>query len=260
MSCVALLPACVLGFGIVSHPTAQVLPDTVFMPIVASFSIPGLDASGAVLCGDADRDGRNELYVEGHNGPDYFLRVYEHVGGNSYAETTLVGYLLPGCAGDADRDGLFDVVGSSYDGHWIWLSLLESPDSFSLPRDTSIFARGGGVYAGCITADLDLDSLTEIVVRPGFQVRLLECSGNNAFSEIALLTSPDGQGFAGFRASDIDRDGKPELLVSSMSSSWFFIYEAAGNNEIQLVAVCTTDVRESRELAIADDMDQDGRK
>jgi hypothetical protein len=138
-------------------------------------------------------------------------------------------------------------------------AIRESPDSFSLPCNEvwreSLYLE---VPDGVVFADLDVDSACEVLLMQSTLcvVRLYENRGDNSYDSTATVRS-FVMSFS--PAPDLDRDGLPELAVSSFGRVEF--YEAAGDDSLRYVARCwlASSSHDVLALASAGDMDRDGR-
>jgi len=218
-----------------------------------------------VPCGDADRDGRNEFYAGIFNGAGYIGYSLEHMGNNAFVATAL-DWNSPHfeCLADPDCDGLCDLI---FRNHWNTLCVYESPDSFSVPRDSvwSFTTVRGSSFLSIVT-DLDLDSAREITARTSTSGKLIdvfECVGDNRY-ELATQPGIDGSGEPGCirQTLDLDRNGLPELAVGTWPDGWVDLYEAIGDDTLALrgsVRLLLTSDGWIQDLTALPDLDQDGK-
>jgi hypothetical protein len=207
--------------------------------------------------GDADHDGRPEVYAGTYNGATYAIEwradtVFEacslgYSGGSVWA------------FGDADRDGKADIV-TQYMMQYV--RVYEAPTDTSLPT-AIVWAETVGTTSGVIAVltDLDRDSLTNIVLRladyPTAEV--YENTGDNSFRHVATLYLSGCREFA--VGADMDRDGRPELVTTTFKEYVTF-HEAVGNDTFRQVAVCSLNLVPrvyTLGVAAAPDMDRDDR-
>jgi hypothetical protein len=208
------------------------------------------------VCTDADHDGQPELYLNSDWDSTYAV---EHVGGFRFEATYLGFGVYAWDIGDADRDGLADLVGQDAD----WLQVHESPDSFSFPHDTvrvDSMLRFGTYATLC---DLDGDSMPEIVCNEMHyqSISIYECVADDSFELKAKarvlpgIASEPRQIAATF---DVDRDGRQELMTAH--EDWVAFFEAVQNDSFVCVAACSLlEYGYVSALAGAEDVDRDGR-
>ncbi|MEO0085108.1 MAG: T9SS type A sorting domain-containing protein [candidate division WOR-3 bacterium] len=223
---------------------------------------------GRVVCGDADRDGMVDVYAKGFTsagGPDWTVIVALEFAGDSLADSTLIGLLDPmiHAIGDLDGDGLTDLLADDAEDCMV-LHVLESADSTSLPLTTVWFDsfpdQGFDLHAIC--SDFDMDSHVEILAIYTVEdvIRVYENTGDNAYVPRTTL-DPGGNGSPRDLAptSDLDGDGKPELVVGT-SSNRVMLYEAVADDSFGLLDTFAFAVGTQFDaVAAAPDMDRDGR-
>ena len=193
--------------------------------------------SDRVPCGDADRDGRREIYafIPPDPFPGYAL---EHTGNNCFDSTRLTdGWSSFECFGDADRDGLFGITAKRTENPG-GLGIFESPDSFSLPTGWMLLVESHqaiGFFS--VITDVDADSAREVSYgRAFYGVNIYECVGDNRYELISSLTpphSPSAEQFIPVQTEDMDRDGLPELAINCDKGMVAF-YEAVGDDTLAL--------------------------
>jgi hypothetical protein len=246
-----LLPAILLATLACPCPAAQ--PDTLSLPIVAAVQY---SRGRPFPCGDADHDGHREFYSQ--SSPSGSLFVHEHVGNNSYFSQALFPMIVPYDIGDADADGRADLVGFDLDSRWI--VTVESPDSRSFPSETTRVAdthNAAAIY-GARISDLDQDSMPEILYSDWARVAVHEAVGDNEYDSVASLIPPSDQVYC-FSWGDADQDGRMDVAMTDLFGLCP-VFECTGDNQYEMVAVCTTDIWGPRWAEITDDMDRDGRR
>ncbi len=215
--------------------------------------------SSVYPCGDTDHDGKPEIWAtRTHEG----ICVAEHAGGSSF-DTTMLPILGAGAwyLGDADRDGLSDIV----TGGDNWTRVWEARDSWSFP-DTLVWEVynycGSGQHSMYI--DLDCDSALEIAthdISPTKRRILRECTGDNSFTEVAAMgPDPRAQMYGQMAfCPDLDGDGLPEAVEGGQE--WLFFHESPANDSP--VCIAALELVESgghvTGCAAAPDMDRNGK-
>jgi hypothetical protein len=210
--------------------------------------------------GDADRDGHQELYAWVRYWDS--LYAFEHVARDSFSVQPIPVPLEPGSVlchdlADADGDGRLDLVASVFPRTGRRLMTIESPDSTSLPSETTTVFLLEGRQTDCANVtDLDQDSFPEVTFSRGNGVRVWESNGNNVYDSVAYL---DGHGYLNCHATgDIDQDGKNDVAFVAEPAN-LYVYESEGDNRFRVAAVCTTSTDGiGIAVAICDDMDGDG--
>ena len=222
--------------GVRQRPCHDALSDSSSMCIIAV--LPSFRVSDQVPCGDADRDGRREIYARGQPpdpGPGYAL---EYASNNCFDTIRLTdGYSPFECIGDPDRDGLCDLTAKHW-GRPQGLVIFESPDSFSLPSEMMLLVgaqQALGFYP--VITDVDVDSAREISYCNEFYgVNVYECVGDNRYELMAeLVPRSHAETFLPVQTEDMDQDGLPELAVNCDQGLVLF-YEAVGNDTLALKA------------------------
>jgi len=135
---------------------------------------------------------------------------------------------IPRDAGDADGDGRQEIL----IGYGLRSYLLEAEDAGSWPSRV-VWADSSGFWAGRI-CDLDGDGKNEIIGKSGQDFILLECTGDNQFSQefrFENLSSGDNQlGPPRTEVTDLDGDGYQELIFGDYDGD-LIIYENSGDNQ-----------------------------
>ena len=212
-------------------------------------------------CGDANHDGRPEVYGTGYY-PDSLI-AFEWQSGDSFNR-------IAGRAqvhgvwdfGDGDGDGLMEVIGQPHGGTAV---IWESPTLDSLPCD-SVWGvcpiEGGAGYVYPRFIDLDQDGHRELAMRTDQRgIWLFENTGDNAYSLAAVLSdSPPAQVgvYGDFDVGDLDCDSLMDLVTGS-EQNWVTVFEATGNdNEYRMAARCTISTSVNFNVAVAHDKDHNG--
>ncbi len=175
---------------------------------------------------DLDHDGMREFVLR-RGSPWLLVEIYESAGDSVFTlahSLTLPGgtqngaFALPLDAGDADGDGLSDLVvyGAILTRH---LRIYESVTPDGYPTATPVWESPGwnGQLIGGKIADTDRDGKSEIVFSgyaPGFvevALAVFENTGDNSYEQIYNLTLP-GEFQTLEVMNDLDQDGRDEIV------------------------------------------------
>jgi len=212
-------------------------------------------------CGDANRNGC-EVYGTTEY-PNESLIVYEHQGHNQFQRVN-TGALVGGGPweyGDGDGDSLMEIVGQPCGGASV---VWESQAPGSLPSDSVWGARPQyvGGYCDARFTDLDRDGRQELAMQvDGYGVYLYENTGNNQYMLAAILSDSARycEAAGDFAVCDLDGDSLLELVVGCVES-YLHVFEATGQDDEYVLAWrCTVETRMNYNVAVAHDMDHDGR-
>lgn len=210
-------------------------------------------------CGDANSNGRHELYLLKHHTTCMYALEYGPTG----FDTTPLGVVAlaphPLEFGDGDRDGRDELLLVDVCDICVWERRLgsEFPDSLvwleHLPRVVGLI--------GLTYTDLDCDSVTEIAASsPSWgYIALYKNTADNAYELLAILDNERTRGNGPLvETYDMDRDGRPEL-VSGSSWGWVTFYEHCYRDSFACVGYDRLSPEGIvRALQAAPDMDQDG--
>jgi hypothetical protein len=221
-----------------------------------------IDLPGPPQCGDANHNGRFEVYGRQIVGEQATIIGYEYVAGDSYQRFSLGDPDTawgPCAVGDGDGDGLTDLILWRFvDFDTVSYTIAESRDSWSFPTDIvwQTFSAPYGARPKFI--DLDRDGRQEIPVCWGNGIRLFENTGDNRYDSVATLPFAPTYYCASFDTGDFDRDSSCELVAGCYDR--LYIFEATGtDNQYVLSAVCTLAVDDWVHcVASSGDMDHDG--
>jgi hypothetical protein len=248
-----------------------------FRRIVQVKSGPLFSANGRVVCCDSDHDGLSELIFSTgtvHPSDPWRIEYWEHQGWNRfklvYADTgeypepngITTGNAIPYDAGDADGDGLTEIVCTSDaffypDSMRNIIMTMESPDVHSYPCSLSWYYQGPSNYLGgtpaCFTPDLDRDGHDEIMGwLDGIGTCIWENVGNDRYE--LRWTGPVG-GFS-FGFHDYDLDGRNDFATGCYGAE---VWECMGDDQYEQVWRDTFRPRGGPDVWSTADIDGDGR-
>jgi hypothetical protein len=212
-------------------------------------------------CGDANHNGRFEVYGT-RSMTEESLVVFEYVGDNEFTRSALSTIAhAPTEFGDGDGDDLMElVVGSTSDRSSA--VILESPDAYSFPADSvwGTFPHPAANHPYPKFMDLDRDGRRELAIQvENYGVHLYENAGDNQYELVAVLSESLNYPAGDFDFGDLDGDSLTELVIGSMDHR-IYVFEATGNdNEYVLAARCSTLSHQNYNVAVAHDMDRNGR-
>ncbi len=180
---------------------------------------------GPILLFDYDRDSLPELVfnlqrlfptypVTGYNG----VITWEFQRNNSIytfvAQDSLTGPLNIHFCGDANFNGLYDMIIQTADDYTNEIRIYEQPTPTSFPNQL-IYSQynSTAVFDYVSIKHADNDSLIDITVRPGYYwYKILEYKPDSGFVPILDMTHWNGYRFNPVVAGDFDQDGLQEIL------------------------------------------------
>lgn len=215
--------------------------------------------------GDYDNDGDEDLYVTAYGGN----RLYRNNGDGTFSDVTAAagvgggGWSTSAAFIDVDEDGRLDLFVARYvswtfetngrcgepvrgpraychpDRYPGLTCLLFHNDGngrFSEIGDRSGIANPAGKSLGVAIADFDRDGHVDIfVANDSVREFLFHNRGRGAFEDVALASGAaldqDGHVFAGMGAAfeDQDNDGRPDLLVTTLSNQLYAFFRNEGD-------------------------------
>ena len=247
--------------------------DGTFTDVTERAGLKGIGYSMGVAAGDYDNDGFVDLYVTGvnrnelfhNNGDGTFTDVTEKAGvggmvpGIGKAWSVAAGWF------DYNNDGLLDLFVVNYLNYDIktartcptnGIPAYCSPNDFQGTPNILYRNNGNGTFTdvsqqshiaqyvgkgmGLAFADYDNDGFTDIFVsNDTYQNFLLHNNGDGTFTDVAMIAgvqyNESGRNMAGMGADfrDIDNDGKPDILQTSMFGDSFQLYHNLGDGQFQ---------------------------
>jgi hypothetical protein len=247
--------------------------DGTFTDVTESAGLKGIGYSMGAAAGDYDNDGFVDLYVTGvnhnqlfhNNGDGTFTDVTDkaHVGrmvpGIGKAWSVAAGWF------DYNNDGLLDLFVVNYLNYDIktartcptnGIPAYCSPNDFQGTPNILYRNNGDGTFTdvsqqshisqyigkgmGLAFGDYDDDGLTDIFIsNDTFQNFLLHNNGDGTFSDVAMLAgvqfNESGKNMAGMGADfrDLDNDGRPDIVQTSMFGDSFQLYHNVSDGQFQ---------------------------
>ncbi|NPV13306.1 T9SS type A sorting domain-containing protein [candidate division WOR-3 bacterium] len=212
------------------------------------------------VCGDADHDGRQEIYMMLFKEGEWTNYILEYTGGSQF-DTFPLGYIQATVwdIGDADQDGKTDLLAET---EISLFSVLESADSMSLPSVIVWRVSAGVGPDPARITDLDVDGAREVTFYTESittrEIKVYECTGPDTYNLVCRKSHWLFKNF--IQTPDLDRDGIPELLVADGVS--VYIYEAVADDSMVVKDSFSLPSRTySFHYAVgaAPDMDRDGK-
>lgn len=243
-------------------------PDRTFTDVSELAGVTGATQGGysfGAAAGDFDGDGDADLYVTAYGGNT----LYRNDGNGKFADATktagVAGSGWSSSAGwfDYDNDGDLDLfVGryltwtladrlycgerkpgyraychpDNYKGASNLLFRNDGDGKFTDVSEAAGFGNLSGKALGVAFADYDGDGWTDIyVANDSVQSFLFRNKRDGTFTEEALLAgvgfNEDGKTFAGMGVdfADYDNDGKPDIVVTNLSSETYALYRNNGD-------------------------------
>jgi hypothetical protein len=196
---------------------------------------------------DMDHDSAREFVIREDDGDIYTstFEVWESTGDDTFhlAHTLDVAgdhvSCYPHDVGDADNDGLADLLAFGRDGNYFFIRLYESTSTDTYPTEAAWEVNDGPGWAvGAEIADTDRDGANEIVVAgQGFnyeqRIAIYENTGDNSFAQIFYVHIPDMDTSQSMEvADDLDGDGWDEILFGGLlpNRSMICVFEATSDD------------------------------
>ncbi|MCK5561904.1 MAG: hypothetical protein KAJ51_14995, partial [Thermoplasmata archaeon] len=160
---------------------------------------------------------------------------------------------------DLDQDGLNEIL-FNYDDGLPRICVYENTgdNQYSLVWQDTLYAD----YF--VNGDFDIDGIVDFITICSDQVFVWECIGDNSYQLVFCDTLPRG-GWDIFSANDMDGNGRPEFLCTSISwlqgITWLYLYETIGDNSydfflIDSITGLPLDI--IHQLSTCGDIDADG--
>ncbi|MGD9899473.1 MAG: FG-GAP-like repeat-containing protein, partial [Calditrichaceae bacterium] len=201
---------------------------------------------------DLDHDGKKEIIISRYDEENMFgpVEIYEFENGRFEKRAQTSFSAIPRDAGDADHDGLSDILLGYGDDAYI----LESTSEYNFPVkivwvDTTEFWAAG-------YSDLDGDGLIELAGRKKGDYVLLESAGDNNFNEIGVLSNPT-QGLNRYGVplvlnNDVNGDHLNDLTFGDYDGD-LITYSSMGDNNFVVLATGRTRFPDATEMLAAKD-------
>jgi hypothetical protein len=217
---------------------------------------------GSYPCGDANHNGRYEVYGENYNRTPDSIIAYEYEGYNQFQRIVTGGLSLEGtwAFGDGNGDSLDEVVGL---GRGASVVIIKSRTDTSYPIDSVWGADpnpSAPNYPYPKYMDFFRDGHRELaMLAEGLGVCVFENTGINQYSLAAVLgdTVPDVGPDGDFDVGDLGQDSLMELVAGS-TNYWFYVFKATGQDHQYAMTRCSTETFFNYNVAVALDMDHDG--
>jgi len=221
----------------------QNLADGTFQDVTSAAGLDELSGRAqGVLASDVDGDGDVDLYIGNDIHPNF---LYMNTGGGKFSDVTEIsgtaydrnGQMQAGmgvAGGDVNRDGLWDLFVTNFEGEYNTLYLQHSLNDFHDVSTTHGLAAASKPWVGWGTAivDLDLDGWKDLIVTNGHvDDNLQQMSRDVPWEQPALVwqnnegrfqmlgnsvgsyfgKSHPGRGLA---TADLDNDGDTDVVIT----------------------------------------------
>jgi hypothetical protein len=225
--------------------------------------IRGVSRANAIVAGDFDRDGRNDLAVLG--GDPGELLVLRNVGAGRF-EPSPQGVVAAGKSasglgvGDVDSDGAADLVVTRHDDFDVLVLLSNGDGTFREPLVRSSASGPGTPHShGVALVDVDVDGRLDLLQAQSEQNVVVVLLGDGAGGFTPAPGSPYRAGEHPYRVlvADLDGDGKLDLATPNAIGQDLTIFLGRGRGEFSPPRAPIA--LEGRALALAGgDVDADG--
>jgi hypothetical protein len=175
---------------------------------------------GGSAVADFDKDGFADIVFSTHGAP---IQVYAGNGKGSWRRHTKglanVEIATDVAVGDVDHDGDVDVVSVAWASGGLWYHENEKGESW---KSRQVFTEDTDMFGKAVELiDVDGDSHLDVVATY-FGPRVFKGDGKGGFgkpdaSSRGLVQPLTGGVFLGLATPDFDRDGRPEIVASSMA-------------------------------------------
>jgi hypothetical protein len=230
---------------------------------------------------DFDHDGQREFVIR-VNEPGGPLEIHECIGDNTFAFAHSLDVsdhfhdsCYPADAGDPDGDGLADLVVSMKDyipdGRGLsnfGISVYESASAATYPTELTweVHNLEGDWWSGGRITDGDLDGKEEIVainpyggLPPGRLFVVYENDADNSYPEVDSVKFEVGTGQSFGVLSDLDEDGRDEMLHGQFTR--IFAFESTGDDTYENIWLWESNpVINVQFITDGGDLDGDGKK
>ncbi len=227
-----------------------------------SKQIIGSDVDGAAYVYPIDMDIDNDIDILSASWNDHEITWWKNNGGNPISWTkqpirTAYENAHEVCACDADGDGDVDIFGASsgLDEITVWKNDLLEPTGWQEQKIGSCYGARS-LYVTDIDNDTDNDVLGADFERGG--IYWYKNDGGNPIAWTPIQIASDFKGAHHVLASDIDGDGKKDILAAGAINNKISLWKNEGGNPIRWTEqIVDSNYRGSLRISVAD-IDNDG--
>ncbi|MGI4875831.1 MAG: beta strand repeat-containing protein [Janthinobacterium lividum] len=168
----------------------------------------------AVTLGDADGDGKLDLFVASYNSNYVNVRLNDGLGNFSGGSDVATGSKPTSVAlGDLNGDGALDLIAANYIGNTVSVRFNNGSGTFSGTTDVGVGGNPRGVALADVDGDGDLDLLAASI---GGSVGVRINNGSGVFSGTA---NPSANTPYGLAVGDVDGDSDLDFVTSSNTAT-----------------------------------------
>ena len=226
---------------------------------------------------DIDHDNKREFVIkvaDNGGGSTARFEFYECTGDNSFDLVHVLeldpGDFVPGDVGDGDGDGLAELAVFGSIGGNYYVRLYESVATGAYPTEL-VWESGGhdddGYFwqVAATIEDTDSDGWQEVVIGGPFDsanhIFVYENDGDNSYHQTYSVDTGMVLSQSMGVMSDLDGDGKNEILFGGLGLENIVAYESTGDDTYTLIWTTEFNPFNSAQLIVdAGDTDNDGKK